>query len=71
MKGAKVFDFYDLDKNQITKKDIFIENTTTIQKGQEIILYDKNCVIVDYIEFCDRNNQIVYSCLEQKIKNKI
>jgi hypothetical protein len=81
IKITGLIDLYDLGKNEITKRNIF-RNESFIYKGQEIILYDdinhvindnKKYVIVDYLEFCDRNNQIVYACLEdlreEKLKN--
>ena len=79
-KTKSIFDLYDLSKNEITKKDIFRCGGLNISKGQELISYDednveikdvKKYVILDYIEFCDRNDQIVYACLEDLREEKL
>ena len=68
-----MFDLYNLNTNEILVQDIFRQQK--IYKGQEIItddIYDdKKYVIIDYIEFCDRNNQIVYACLEDLREQKL
>jgi hypothetical protein len=69
------FDLYDLVENKITKKDLWRDNYK-IYKGFPIILDtqysdEKNYVLVDYIEFCDRNNQLVYACLEDLRDKKL
>jgi len=73
------FDLYDLNKGHISKKDVY-RDSSNIYMGQEIVLYDDNnneiedgkkYVIVDYIEFFDKNNQIVYACLEDLREQKI
>jgi hypothetical protein len=72
-------DFYNLDEKEITHKDRF-RLYLNIYKGQEMILYDENneiidyddrYIIIDYIEFDDRNNQILYTTLENYREDKI
>ena len=69
-------DLYDLVENKITKKDLYREHKE-IYKGQQIIISDNNepelkiYYIVDYLEFCDKNNQLVYACLEDLREEKL
>jgi len=53
------FDLYDLDKGEITVKDIFREEFT-ICKGQSVTIGVEEYNFMDYLIFCDRNNQLVY-----------